>query len=286
LIDSNSRFGQIAAAKELNIPVIELQHGAMGANNAQYQWHSSLSPYKPLMPIPDKILVYGRLWQDMLVAGGFWNYKEVIPAGSARMDRFRASVLEKEASKNHDEAFRILYTTQWKLQESAVEFWRRFMEIAEKRLPFQCQLRIKPHQSEHRPEQVYQTLLNRFSDKCEIVSNATSTFEAILNADVNVSYASSVLLESAGLGVPSVSICEPMVPGGIAQYMGMQSLRESIVHVISPEELIELLAQHPPGSTALSRWRQSTENEGKRFFTEGFFERAEQVIQNAVNGQF
>jgi hypothetical protein len=285
LIDSNSRFGQIAAAKEMRIPIIELQHGAMGAQNVQYQWHSSLAPWKALMPIPDKILVFGKLWKDMLVEGGFWTDTEIIAAGSARMDWFRASVFKKEASKNN-EVLRILYTTQWKLQKQAVKFWGRFLEIAEKELPFEYKLVVKPHQSEHRPESVYQVLLNRFGDRCMISSKSSSTFEEILKADINVSYASSVLLESVGLGIPSVSICEAMVPGGIAQYMGMEWLRETIAHITSPEELVQIVSQNPPGSTSLSQWRQLTEDEGKRVFAEGFFERTEQIIQNTIYGQF
>jgi hypothetical protein len=63
----------VAAAKELNIKVIEFQHGIINRHHPGYSWTSSAAIYKNQMPIPDFIYVYGDYWREELSVNGFWN---------------------------------------------------------------------------------------------------------------------------------------------------------------------------------------------------------------------
>lgn len=280
LIDSNSRHGQIAAAKELNIPVIEFQHGLIGNVAVGCRWCASFMPFRAHMPIPDKLLVYGRLWQDLLVSKGFWNSDEVIPIGSGRIDRFRFS--NNRCIVDNRNVFRILFTSQWFLQKEAIQFWSRFMKHAKGSLPFRYDLYIKPHPSERHPELIYKKLVSGFSSRCKALSKDESTFQHIMLCDVHVSFSSTTLIESLGLGVPTVSIRTERCPEGILAFMPAEVLQEHVVYVESAEMLIDLLSAHRPGSKNMERWRERLEKAGKDLFLEGFLGKASLLINREL----
>lgn len=275
VIDADGVPAQIAAAKECGATVLELQHGAMPAVHIGYSWPKEMRSLKPCLPVPDRILVYGRHDRETLLQGGFWAEEEVVAVGSPRIDRCRR---ESQGSRARPAGtLRLIFTTQWTTREAAIQFWRGFLAAAE-RLGFPVELQVKVHPVEEEALPVYRQSLERdFPALCRVVPpNPVSTHDAIAASDVHLSFYSSCLMESIALGVPTISIRGGPVPGGYIAWMRVPALTEAMREVASPGELVELLASLGPGSEALRRWTEETRRQGMEFFAEGF---ADQVVE-------
>ena len=103
------RFGEIAAARELGLPVIEFQHGAIGARCPDYAWPAEYGPLRGEIPLPQGIAVFGEAFRELLCASGFWSGSEVFPVGAASMDVFRAA--QPQTSRS-DGPLRMAFMTQ------------------------------------------------------------------------------------------------------------------------------------------------------------------------------
>jgi hypothetical protein len=64
------RYGEIAAARELGLPVVELQHGVVGSRCPDYAWPAELKACKADMPLPDRIAVFGPAFRELLHIDG------------------------------------------------------------------------------------------------------------------------------------------------------------------------------------------------------------------------
>jgi hypothetical protein len=281
LIDSNSRFGQIAAAKELNVPVIEFQHGIIGKDNVGYQWSPSLLPNKKNMALADNIFVFGQLWQEMLVKNGFWNKEEILSVGSALIDRYR---YKHEIKKSDPYRLNILFTTDWTLQDKAILFWKKFMDIAEsKKTSVKYKLFIKPHPCEDHYQERYRVLIDNISNKCVLMDRDESTYKAMISSDLHVSFASTTLLESAGLGIPTICISGNGTNGDLQGLIGSKKCNNYIVHIDSPEDLLGVLVKINESKDFYKNWRETTKKEGNKIFKKGFLKNSVNIINRELN---
>jgi hypothetical protein len=279
LIDANSRCGQIAAAKELKIPVIELQHGIIGTTNVGYHWNALLDRHKKAMAIPDKILVFGQLWQDMLSKTKFWKKEEIIPVGFARIDHYRNQYTRKhyQVDPKH---ITILFTTDWTRQEKSIAFWRQFMVIADMCNAFGYKLYIKPHPCEADFTSTYRPLLQQVKNRCLLIDREESTYKSMATSDLHISFASTTLLESVGLGTPTVCLNGENSNGDIHDLVGVDSsFFEFIPHVDSPESFLALLMRMIEEKAFFQNWQTKTEKEGRNIFQSGFLQETTRIIR-------
>src|SRR5207237_2116041 len=121
LTDSPFKCGEIAAARELSLPVIELQHGMFGPRCPEYSWPAAFSACKSEMPLPDRLFVFGELWRRLALEGGFWTEDETPIAGAGAIDRYRAAARQGSVGR----ATRLVFMTQETNRQFIVEFWRR-----------------------------------------------------------------------------------------------------------------------------------------------------------------
>lgn len=281
LIDSNSRFGQIAAAKQHNIPVIELQHGVIGKDNAGYQWNKALFSNKRNIPLPDRILVFGKLWQDMLSQNGFWKKEEIQPVGSALIDQYRN--FQKKRIKV-PECIHILFTTDWTLSHRSIIFWKKFRNLVElHKTKMQYEVLIKPHPCETDYKTTYKSLTSSEKVNFNLLAGDESTYNAMLASDLHISFASTTLLESSGLGIPTVCIFGEHTNGKIEDLIGTNIFNDFILHVESPEDFADIVHKSNASPTFYNEWQQKTEADGKMIFQENFFMNSKKIINRHLH---
>jgi len=277
IVNAIARQGILAAAKESNIPVIELQHGIIGGKHYTFDWGFNAKPYKSSMPIPDKILVYGDLWQDLLTEEGFWEKDEIIPVGSARYDRFNNKV-KKQESKNK-KTIDLLFTTQYISRNEAILFLSEYLKIEDTDNQL---LTIKVHPIEREYVSEYQELENLYPENCKVIFDEEDTYTLLLKSDIHISYQSTVLLESISLGVPSISICGKFNPGGFAASFEFKGIDAVIKHIMSIYELNEIVTNYMHDNNYRNNWLDNVEQHRKTIYTKGFIEKASRVINSQL----
>ena len=273
ILDSDSYTGPIAAAKELLIPVFEFQHGQMGQEHIGYQWDHSLVAYKNNMPIPDFIFVYVPFWQSMLTKKGFWKTNEIVPVGTARMDRFIK--LREKSSEQTGHRIKVIFTTQWPSREDAIVFWAKVLRKIKKSGEFEIDLVVKIHQFEKQHISTYKVLEEKFPNNCKVIFDEVDTYSLLSKSDVHVSYYSSTLMESIAAGIPSVSICRACCPSGISGSMSMPEVRNFIHHLKNADELVAFLRNTKIG--------KENKQEPIDIYSEHFVKKTTSFINQLIN---
>jgi hypothetical protein len=73
--------GLIAAVKMMGIECIEVQHGLIATNDLYYVYHEQFAPVIGKSLFPDKILVYGPYWKNILEMGCEYHSFQIHIAG-------------------------------------------------------------------------------------------------------------------------------------------------------------------------------------------------------------
>lgn len=197
LVTAYSDHALVAAAKELGIKVIEFQHGFINRYHPGYSWSTYALPYKTTMPIPDRLFLYGKYWQQELEINGFWQ-KELYSTGSLRMEKYR----QFKATIQPTDPYNIVLTTQGLDTEKLITFIADFLRLADIGSSF-C-LNIKLHPTE-RSKEPYEALLGTDKRVRILLGNESpSTFELLSKAHLHLSISSTCHYEALGLGVPTI----------------------------------------------------------------------------------
>jgi hypothetical protein len=200
--------GMLAAARELNISLLDLQHGIIDHLHPQYIYDRSLKPAKASMVLPDFIGVFGQLHKNIVCGNGFWDDQEIVVLGSSRVDMNR----EKYAASHGAVSVSVLVPTQWTM----------FTEL-QSLLPALCAyndsdykviLKIHPHEPE-KNVQYFTSLAQQYPNRMIIAERNTDIYELIAASMLVVGFDSAVLLESLTLSKPCITITTPASPYGI-----------------------------------------------------------------------
>jgi len=188
----------IAAAKEHGAVALELQHGISDRSNASYAWPASARRYRRVMPIPDRLLLFGEHWKHELDQSGFWG-DDLRVVGSSRLDRYRG-----EARTRDDSRCQIVFTTQGLEISRTTAFFREFLERAAPTVPVHLTIKLHPvYDAEKKP---YLDACGEYTDRVSVLASdeGPSTFELLQQAHLHVSIASASHYDALGLGVPTV----------------------------------------------------------------------------------
>lgn len=207
----------IAAARELGIIVLELQHGVADASNASYAWPSWAKSYRGRMPIPDRLLLYGEHWRRELDREGFWG-DSLRVVGSPRLDRYRQQTVNRSR-----DVCTIVFTTQGLDVGPVSCFLRDALGQLIPHVPLRLFVKLHPiYDADPKP---YLDVLAPFREHVEVLTarEGLSTFELLLRANLHLSIASASHYDAVGLGVPTVvlpfsthDVVLPMVRAGDA----------------------------------------------------------------------
>ncbi len=266
-------FGEIAAAHELKIPVLELQHGFVGAHCPEYAWPDEYRTMKSEIAVPDRIGLFGPMFAREIVRSGFWAETEASAIGAAWLERYRPSALPRQA--NHGR-LRLLFMTQPTSRAAAIAFWQGFLASAQNAPEFELAIKLHPEETNDAP--AYQVLERTAPGRISVMAAAENPIEAMLKVDVVLSYNSMSLIEALGIGRPSISLCGGSIPGGLAGTFNLQGITGVMPHVRSPEQLHQTLRERAGSGDALERWREQALNQGRDCFAEGFSDAATKII--------
>jgi hypothetical protein len=271
------RPGEIAAARELSIPVFELQHGVVSAHCPDYAWPAEYSAFKSEMALPDRIGLFGPMFAREIVRSGFWTETETPTIGAASMESCRPLRI----SRGQSDRMRLIYMTQATNRVAAVDFWRAFLKSADG--PRNYELAIKLHPEEANDAHTYEGLVSIAPVRVTVVPASENPMDAMVNADVVLSYNSLALIESLGLGTPSISLCGGSIPGGFAGTFDLGGVTNVMPHVNSPGQLHAVLRERAGNDAALTQWRGHALDYSRDCFAAGF-EKAATAIINAMAG--
>src|SRR5262245_36974071 len=155
------RFAEIAAARELGLPVIELQHGVIGPHCPDYAWPAEYRSLKAEIPLPDRIAVFGQVFRDLILRSGFWRESEILPVGAAAMESFRRSA---PPARRPAGPLRLVVMTQATSRQAALPFWQ---EVAASPSCKADGLRVafKLHPEEQREAGLYREIASAAPDR-------------------------------------------------------------------------------------------------------------------------
>jgi len=227
LINAYNDHAVVAAAKELGIQVVELQHGALNRYSPGYAWSTYALPYKSHMPIPDRLFLYGDYWKQELEELGFWG-DALESVGSPYMDQFRGQ-------HNYQvEQVTLVVTTQNVDTDQLIEFLDTFVQLANGTMDFRLIIKLHPQEPDKIP---YAQRLERYKN-VTILSNTEPppTFELLALADFHLSISSTCHYEALALGTPTVIL--PFSGHEIAQHLRTIS---GGYFVGTPQALLELV---------------------------------------------
>jgi hypothetical protein len=195
LIDAYDDHTVVAAAKERDIQVVELQHGFLDRHHIGYSWSKYALPFKAQMPIPDRVFLYGEYWKQELEVKGFWE-EELRAVGSLRVDQWRQRKIERSK-----ETCTLVVTTQNLDTERLIAYLSDFVDMVDDQ---DFRLFIKLHQGEAN-DRLYQEAFG--ADKrvhVLLASEPPSTFELLARSDFHLSIYSTCHYEALALGTPTV----------------------------------------------------------------------------------
>lgn len=249
----------IAAARELGMQVIELQHGSYPRYYPAKSWSRYALPYKTRMPLPHRIFTYGPYWSGELAALGFWQ-DELRSVGSVRIDQYRA-----QKAQRADELCCIAVTTQGMDTQRLIAFMDEFIRLAEGRVP--CRVYFKMHPRYHNSHLAFHEVFKNNPHVQLVGSNESpTTFELLQLANLHLSISSTCHYEALALGVPTV-----ILPLETAETVA--HLREAghAFFAKTPRELVDIAA----------RWRNyKVPNDiGKEYFAFGALNNLKRELQ-------
>lgn len=172
----------IAAAKSLNIPVIDIQHGIVYTSHPFYRINEV--PGKGTNLLPDRCLVYGEYWKQKLIESG-WRPEQVEVAGYF----LDVGVGKTQSIKRPY----ILYTSQPHTHAEIRSHINAIVNLVEQK---GWRIVISLHPAD---------LRNSFSDLTEkgVIVSDIDTYDMMRDCEVHVSVSSTLLWEAMVFGKPS-----------------------------------------------------------------------------------
>lgn len=185
--------GAIAAAKELGVEVIELQHGLIDADHPGFSWIPEARSFRSTIPIPDRLLLFGPQVERQLRAGGFWT-EELVVTGCSQIEGARSKRVVGRSS-----------TVVVTLQPLSVGPLFAFLAVAIPLVPADVTWVLKMHPSQRQSPDSLRALLPA-GDHITVLPGAAlpSTLDLIAGALCHVSISSTCHLEALALGIPTV----------------------------------------------------------------------------------
>lgn len=173
--------------RERGIAVAEYQHGYIGGNHEGYNFDPDMLGSRYRDNLPDHFLTYGRYWGDQIRISS-----ELIPVGNPHLTE-QAAELSKTTTTR---------TVLFAASAYDSNYYRELLPAAAAGLPADVTLVFRPHPIERATaEASYGELFSR----CGIVLDREPlAYQSILNAELVIGDASTLLFEAEALGRPVV----------------------------------------------------------------------------------
>lgn len=279
--DFDAHFGEMAAAKDLGINAYDVQHGTVWTGDLDHSCSKEKKKYKNKMPLPKKLLLFGRFWKDISKEQKFWEEEELDCIGSAVIDRF-LDIRRPSNEITIPENIKILYLSGDIKPVSIAKFLQNMVSVARSKLCRGFKLYIKLHPRECRSDKIYKNLVTN-NEEVIIISDETPAVELSLNSDFIVGSSTSAMIEALMLGIPVFSINAGATPEGIGEMHNSKTLKSLIPHTSSPEKLVEAINGFIKDQDSLKIWMEKVEENLDYFYTRNFENNLIRIIDNSIN---
>ena len=231
---------------------MELQHGLNDpAHHAAYAWGPSAAAHRAVLPLPDRLFLFGEHWRDRLADGGFWG-RDLAVVGSARMDRYRDSAAPRPVDR-----VRVAVTTQGIDAGAVAGFVAAMLERLTSADAVEVVLKLHPaYETDPAP---YASRLGA-DPRVRILlgSEGPSTLELIASAHLHVSISSTCHYEALALRTPTAvlpftthEIMRPLCRAGHADLLDAPDTLASLVRAAAERRVPASIGDHyfSPGAT-------------------------------------
>lgn len=256
----------LAAAKDMNIPTLDIQHGLIDRHHPQYIYSRELEPFKKDMILPQWLGLFGNFHKKVLMDTGFWKENELAVLGSSRMD------MNREKYKNNDAPQHfILVPSQWTYYSQTCFFLENILPA----LPagFKVVLKLHPLEKEEQVQAYYKIKEQKPEFNLSISGRNEDIYPLISAARLVIGFDSAVLLEAISLGTPCITLCTDEWPEGIHSLFSDSKLQRSIrpVHLSSKKELLSVIDKGLMDEQYYSEWKNAVLEDGADLFATNYF---------------
>jgi hypothetical protein len=256
ITSSEGYYGLIAAAKEIEIPVIEFQHGVQDKYHPQYNWPEFLKNRKHELMIPDSMFLFGAYWKEILLKHRFWKKKELLPIGLSYID----DITNNTKKKNFGIAVYV-YTSNIVVRPKALAFFKEVLIIA-KKMKLGIRINVKLHPSEDSEYMHYLKLQKEFPAYFKVYYHSEKgLFEHFAESDVHLSTYSASIFESLAIGTPTA-----LLDFGGKEFFGDLIDKGVVKFFKDPAILIENAKQVMNRSNMWDEWVISTSKSSDYFY--------------------
>lgn len=183
----------ISAACRLNqIEAVEMQHGLINKNDLYYVYDPHLKPCLANALFPDKILLYGEYWKNVLRKGAEWSPEQLVVAGNYL-------AMDDQNIRNDQKENLIIVATQKGMHQQYIPLIQSLLQQIE-HFP-DWNIIVKLHPTEKEPE-AYMALRHKQLSLAEKSSNIQ---DLLHRAKMQISIYSTTFFDAAGLEVMNFS---------------------------------------------------------------------------------
>lgn len=253
--DPNGKMPEVAAAKSLDMLVIEMQHGIFSRDDIDYSWTNKHSKLKSFMLTPDKILVYGKIWKQVLCSNQYWTDDEIIEVGYPLIDYYHTLNNKCRNYLLSQDRINILFISQNYVGKQAEAFWSEFL-LKCRESNINIHIHIKLHPNECALPEPYKKLLNNFVE-CSILPVDFNAYVNISQFQFIIGYSSMMLVDFVGLGKTTYSIVCSESGEGMTDMFQLAELGSTIKPIYSVQclflEISQLNVNEPDSSFVLNK---------------------------------
>ncbi len=190
--------GLLLALKKAGIQCYEIQHGLIAESDIFYVFPKSISSIRNKALFPDKILVYGNYWKNILLKGGEFAEENIVCVGDFRT-RNESPAPADSISKFCKDHSIILISSQTYMSEFYKNYATRLSQLLQtKHTGWKIILKLHPNEKEHD-----YSALSAFSNILVSRENIHSLFGL---AQVHISVYSTTLYEALEYDLLNLSL--------------------------------------------------------------------------------
>jgi hypothetical protein len=272
--------GFLAACHSLHIRSVDLQHGVIDRFHPQYIYHPALRPVKHEMALPSLLGVFGLLHKELLLKNDFWERTEINVLGNSRIEMNR-----NQYGRQQDETLvtTVLLPTQWTCFQQTKEILESY--IGSKKKSFRILLKLHPLEPEEYCR-YYRELSAANAGSISIADKDDDIYRLITGVHVVIGFDSAVLLETASLGRPCITLTTTYAPKGILSLFGSDALTGAIVPVRYDdfEGLTALIEQSITNKTFYEDWLQKADKLSEYLYSADYIRNCRNLIlQSRLN---
>jgi hypothetical protein len=191
------REGMIYAARKNNMKVIELQHGLIAHEDIFYHFPQQVNSVITKALFADKILVYGDVWKNRLLAGCEYKKEQIEILGFYHYQYNLPQTADQQLLETIGDKKMLLFTSQTYMEKQFINYIQSF----EERISDDYLIVIKPHPLEKR-----HFYTEAFDKHPKIFLSETNLDFLFQHAHCNITCYSTTVFDALRHGIKSIAI--------------------------------------------------------------------------------